>query len=111
MSEYENYVEKLKNLKPHKKEKEPSGLEALERLKKVKVDKETPMSATFLVHDKRYCGDLSIIEKELKALEILKAFDFEIEDYTEELNGSVSVKFKRIILDNEEIDLLKEVLL
>lgn len=53
----------------------------------------------------------NIIEKELKALEILKAFDFDIEDYTEELNGSVIVKFKRIILDNDEIDLLKEVLL
>lgn len=55
--------------------------------------------------------DFRNIEKELKALEILRAFDFEIEDYTEELNGSVVVKFKRIILDNEEIDLLKEVLL
>ena len=54
--------------------------------------------------------DFRNIEKELKALEILRAFDFEIEDYTEELNGSVVVKFKRIILDNEEIDLLKEVL-
>jgi len=47
--------------------------------------------------------------KKLKAFEILKAFEFEIEDYTEELNGSVSVKFKRIILDGDEIDLLKEV--
>lgn len=61
--------------------------------------------------DKQVVNDeLYIIEKELKALEILRAFDFEIEDYTEELNGSVVAKFKRIILDNEEIDLLKEVL-
>ena len=54
---------------------------------------------------------LYTIEKELKALEILKAFDFEIEDYTEDLNGSVCVKQRRIILDDDEIDLLKEVLL
>ena len=56
-----------------------------------------------------YHNTILTIEKELKALEILKAFGFEIEDYTEELNGSVSVKFRRIILDDEEIDLLKEV--
>ena len=50
-------------------------------------------------------------EKLQKALEILKAFDFVIEDYTEELNGSVCVSQRRIILDSDEIDLLKEVLL
>lgn len=59
------------------------------------------------------CNNCSInaLEKELKALEILKAFDFVIEDYTKEFNGSVRVSQRRIILDNEEIDLLKEVLL
>jgi len=51
---------------------------------------------------------LDIIEKELEILKILKAFDFEIEDYTEDLNGSVCVKQRRIILDDEEIDLIKE---
>ena len=51
------------------------------------------------------------IAKRLKVLEILKAFDFEIEDYTEDENGSIKVKYHRIILDNEEIDIAKEVLL
>ena len=49
--------------------------------------------------------------KKLKALEILKIFGFVIEDYTEELNGSVCVNQRRIILDDDEIDLLKEVIL
>ena len=79
------------------------GLEALKYLKENK-------RKHWLDNDKS-SECLNSIEKELKALEILKAFDFDIEDYTEELNGSISVKFRRIILDKEEIDLLKEVLL
>ena len=61
------------------------------------------------------CSDIDklkqIIKKELRALEIYKALGFEIEDYNEDYNGALSVKFKRIILDDKEIDLLKEVLL
>lgn len=49
-------------------------------------------------------------EKKLKVLEILKAFDFEIEDYTENEHGSIKVKCNRIIVDDEEIDIAKEVL-
>ena len=53
-------------------------------------------------------GEYNILKKKEQVLEILKAFDFEVEDYTEELNGSVCVKQRRIILDPEEIDLIKE---
>ena len=52
------------------------------------------------------------IEKELKVLEIIKElFEFEIEDYDENNHGSIKVKEQRFILDDEEIDLLKEALL
>lgn len=51
------------------------------------------------------------IDKQLELLEILKAFEFEIEDYTEHKNGSIKVNCRRIILDNDEIDLAKKVLL
>ena len=53
---------------------------------------------------------LKIIEKELQVLETLKAFGFEIEDYTENEHGSIKVKYPRIIVDDEEIDIAKEVL-
>ena len=89
------------------------GLEALHHprieLAKIDISAESKHDIAYMpfYKTKQYVT----IEKELKALEILKAFDFEIEDYTNELNGSVCVKQRRIILDPEEIDLLKEVLL
>ena len=54
---------------------------------------------------------IQLVQKAVKALEILKAFGFEIEDYTENEHGSIKVKHNRIIVDDEEIDIAKEVLL
>ena len=88
------------------------GLEALERLKKVKVDKETPMSATFLAHDKRYVDDLLIIEKELKILEFVRrVLHVEAREY-HLLDGTSEYVLKYDVYDRtitkEEFDLLKE---
>ena len=80
-------------------EKELTELEQLRKLKLLPYPKE---------NDDEYRQG---IIKRLKALEILRAFDFEIEDYNEDFNGSLKVNQTRIILDDEEIDLLKEVLL
>ena len=88
------------------------GLEALERLKKVKVEKETPMSATFLVHDKRYTNDLFIVEKELKTLEIIRRTlhveprEYHLSDGTSEYVLKYDVYSRSIA--KEEFDLLKE---
>lgn len=88
------------------------GLEALERLKKVKVEKETPMSATFLVHDKRYTNDLLIVEKELKVLEFVKRVlhveprEYHLSDGTSEYVLKYDI-YNRTIT-KEEFDLLKE---
>ena len=67
-----------------------------------------------------YAEDLSIIEKELKALEILKnkphiSFDlFDTLDTLEEINNYIEFMYGRndtSILTQEEYDLLKEVFL
>lgn len=58
MSEYEDYVEKMKNLKPHKKETEPSGLECLKDIKEL-----------FTCHDFDLLEKCSVIENELKESE------------------------------------------
>lgn len=93
------------------------GLKSLENIKKVKVDKDGPFSATFLGHDKRYCNDLSIIEQELKAkeqsdkaLEIIK--EILDDDLFSKLNSNSRKIIKEIIdkLPKEKLDLLKEVL-
>ena len=78
------------------------GLKELEQLRKLKL---LPYPKE---NDEEYRQG---IIKKLMALEILKAFDFEIEDYTEYEHGCIKVKCNRIIIDDEEIDLLKEVLL
>ena len=54
----------------------------------------------------RYSFECNEIEKSLKALKIITKF-IVIEDYTEEYLGSISIP--KSILDDEEIDLLKEV--
>lgn len=97
------------------------GLKSLENIKKVKVDKDGPFSATFLGHDKRYCNDLFIIEKELEEgeknkqiLEVLanKGIDYRyfkkcktVEDYNEPiiLYGLLDIK----AYTQEEFNLLK----
>lgn len=55
---------------------------------------------------------IKIIEKSLEALDIIKkVLNFKIRDYSEFSYGSIFISEQRIILDDEEIDLLKEILL
>ena len=61
MEEYEEYVEKMKNLKPHSNKEEPSGLEAFEELK-------TVMHKLFGGVE-RCEKSLDIVERSLKRLE------------------------------------------
>ena len=86
------------------------ALEELEKIKKLDILYDIELTEKGEEYMKSNDIDLSIIEKSLKALNILKVFNFEIEDYTEEEYGSVNTNQRRIILDDDEIDLLKEVL-
>lgn len=74
---------------------------ALKRLEKIDNEPIIPL------HINRYYE----LSKKEDVLETLKAFGFEIEDYTENDHGSIKVKYNRIIVDDEEIDIAKEVLL
>lgn len=103
-------LERLKRIKGHFNPNEIKQKELFEEdfntIEKELKEKEEILDA--LSKMSYQCGNLLRYKR---ALEILKAFDFIIEDYTEELNGSVCVSQRRIILDNEEIDSLKEVML
>lgn len=104
---------KLKSIvKIIRRKKMGKGLEALESLMKDYYE----MCLDTGNNDDEYqrnnlTSEYHIIQKELKVLEIFKkAFGFEIEDYTEDEFGAIKVKYNRIILEDEYIDMAKEVL-
>lgn len=59
----------------------------------------------------QFNNQLSIIEKELKALEIIKDIGFKLYSPNEEDFGQLVCGVHRLILEDEEYELLKEVLL
>lgn len=89
-------------------------LEALEKIKKVKVDKETPMSATYLIHDKRYTEDVAVIEKGLEALKIIRNKRVNVLTLLQCCYdiGKYNAKCSKLqsMLTLDEVNLLKEVL-
>lgn len=118
MSEYKDYVEKMKDLKPRKKRKEPSGLEALERIGKCDLHSERE---DYYFLKNVYVNEYKTIKKELKALEIIKEKKVDVGVLTyvitissnplKDYNETIWEDEKENRLTQEQFDLLKEVLL